>query len=386
MGAFPNEVEHFHNWLRKNGHQFEAGDFVPRRIYGEYLRDVFAEAIRDRGENSVVHIIDDEAIDAAEDGTAVMVSLRSGKTLVSDSVVLAFGNFLPPPVGVKDQSFVNDIRYFGDAWDPENFKRIDQSDNVLIIGTGLTAVDNILTLAHRGHTGRITAISNHGWLPNIHAPADPYPPFADEIARESTVVGLAKTVRAHCNKAANWRSVIDSLRPVTQETWQRLPVTEKRRFMRHMRRIWDVSRHRMPPQCAAVLDRLQGTGQLQIAEGRISVITPSDDGLKITYSKRGKTDILIADAVINCIGSESNYSNIEFPLVRNLMDKGAIKPDELAIGLAALPNGVLLDRDDRPSPWFRTLGTALKGILWESTAMPEIRVQAHRLALDLLAD
>jgi hypothetical protein len=33
-----------------------------------------------------------------------------------------------------------------------------------------------------------------------------------------------------------------------------------------------------------------------------------------------------------------------------------------------------------------TLGTTMKGILWESTAMPEIRLQARRLALDLLSE
>jgi hypothetical protein len=46
----------------------------------------------------------------------------------------------------------------------------------------------------------------------------------------------------------------------------------------------------------------------------------------------------------------------------------------------------VIGKDGEPSKVVRTLGTALKGILWESTAISEIRVQARDLALNLLAD
>ncbi|HEX8636717.1 MAG TPA: hypothetical protein VF692_01545, partial [Pyrinomonadaceae bacterium] len=91
-----------------------------------------------------------------------------------------------------------------------------------------------------------------------------------------------------------------------------------------------------------------------------------------------------ADAIINCIGAESNFGKIDFPLVKSLIERGEIVPDELALGLAATPDGKIISRENKTSGVLRTLGTALRGVLWESTAMPEIRAQARALSLSLL--
>src|SRR3982751_5721153 len=45
MGAFPEDVEHFHKWLRQNNHEYEATSFVPRRIYGEYLQEALTHEL-----------------------------------------------------------------------------------------------------------------------------------------------------------------------------------------------------------------------------------------------------------------------------------------------------------------------------------------------------
>ena len=55
------------------------------------------------------------------------------------------------------------------------------------------------------------------------------------------------------------------------------------------------------------------------------------------------------------------------------------------MGLDASADGEIIGADGDPSGVIHTLGTALKGILWESTAIPEIRLQAHKLSLKLLA-
>ncbi|MEP7076472.1 MAG: hypothetical protein ABI878_11745, partial [Acidobacteriota bacterium] len=91
-----------------------------------------------------------------------------------------------------------------------------------------------------------------------------------------------------------------------------------------------------------------------------------------------------ADVLINCIGSESNFSNLDSPLVKNLISHGSIRNEDLAMGLDATPDGSIIDTNGTPSATLHTLGTALKGVLWESTAIPEIRVQANKLALKLL--
>ncbi|HWY24061.1 MAG TPA: hypothetical protein VNX47_04035, partial [Nevskia sp.] len=58
--------------------------------------------------------------------------------------------------------------------------------------------------------------------------------------------------------------------------------------------------------------------------------------------------------------------------------------DALGLGLLTDAQGALLDRDGQASTWLYTLGPARKGQLWETTAVPEIRVQAQALARRLL--
>jgi uncharacterized NAD(P)/FAD-binding protein YdhS len=384
MGAFPDDIEHFHRWLAANDFDFAPGDFVPRRIYGEYLREVFADAIAGKTQNVRLNLIDDEAIDVLTDVDSALVLLASGEVLPSHRVVLAFGNFLPPNVPTENQDYVASEKYFRNAWDERIGEVIAPNDDIAIIGTGLSAVDAILTLHGRNHAGKITAISKHGWFPAIHAAASPYQPLCNELQQQTTTRGILKTVRRHCSHAENWRAVIDALRPSTQKTWLRLAATEKRKFMRHLRRIWDVSRHRMPPQCAEILQNMRNEGKLEVRRGKIRNIEIVGKKFAVEYLSSGAENSFSVDAIINCIGAESNFGKIEFPLVKSLIERGEIVPDELALGLAATPDGKIISRENRASGVLSTLGTALRGVLWESTAMPEIRAQACTLSLNLL--
>jgi uncharacterized NAD(P)/FAD-binding protein YdhS len=132
------------------------------------------------------------------------------------------------------------------------------------------------------------------------------------------------------------------------------------------------------------LDELQAANQLEILKGRLKNIEPMNGNFNIRFSTLGEDNNLSADAIINCIGSESNFSLINFPLLKNLLSKGLVRTDSLKLGLDALPDGRTLDEFGSVSNKIYTIGTALKGVLWESTAMPEIRIQANRLALSLL--
>jgi uncharacterized NAD(P)/FAD-binding protein YdhS len=175
------------------------------------------------------------------------------------------------------------------------------------------------------------------------------------------------------------------LRPQTQEIWINLPEPEKRYFMQHLSRYWNVARHRIPPECAEILNELQEKNQMEILKGRLRSIGTGGTGkFEITFSTDGVETTVSADAVINCIGSESNFERLESPLVRNLLGKGLIKTDSLKMGIDALPDGRTIDASGAASDVILTAGTALKGVLWESTAMPEIRAQTHKLALSLL--
>lgn len=387
MGGFADNVEHFYTWLKANGYPYEANSFVPRKIFGRYLGELLSES-QNHGTTSKLQLVDDEAIDILADGGQADVVLASGRTIRSDSVVLAFGNFLPPHPSVEDQSFTSSEMYFQDPWNRQMYESIKPDNSIFIVGTGLSMVDLAMHLSKTGHTGRISAISTRGLLPAVHEFGFTYPSFYDEIKDMREITAMLKAVRRHIDAAesngSNWRAVIDSLRPVTQEIWRNLPIAEKRYFKQHLSRYWNVARHRMPAEAAAVLDKMQASGQLQILKGRLKRIDHSDY-FHIAFTTDGVEHSLSTDVLVNCIGSEANYEKLDSPLVKSLMKRGYLRNDPLALGLDAAPDGSVIGTDSRPSDVIHTLGTALKGILWESTAIPEIRTQANRLALKLLA-
>lgn len=382
MGAFPDDVEGFYKWLTANNYNYFSNDFVPRKIYGEYLEEVYSETIGNAGENVVVNSYNDEAVDISIENDQAQIVLKSGETIASDKVILAFGNFLPPHPRTENQEYISAGKYFQNPWDEKISEKLDSNDEVLIVGTSLTMVDTVLTLFNKRHQGKITAISTHGWLPAVHELGFVYPSFADELKDKISVSTLFKIIRRHAKSAetqnSNWRGVIDSLRPATQSLWIHLPDEEKRRFMRHSRRIWDVARHRIPVECREILRQMEDSGQLSILKGRVKKIEiAAENKFKAFYQDKGAMKNIEADAVINCTGSESNFNKLDVPLVKNLLAKNYIRTDSLALGIQAAPNGKISEN-------LYTIGTALKGILWESTAMPEIRTQANQLAVQLL--
>jgi uncharacterized NAD(P)/FAD-binding protein YdhS len=214
--------------------------------------------------------------------------------------------------------------------------------------------------------------------------------FTDELEGSIKITDLMRVVRRHARAAtdneSDWRAVIDSLRPATQKIWLGLPLAEKKYFMQHLSRYWNVARHRMPPEAAATIDELRGSGQLNILKGRLRTIDESPSGaFLIRYSNNELIHDIEADAIVNCIGSESRFDQIDSPLVKGMLAERHIRVDDLRFGLDAMPDGRLIGVDGEPSEVLYTLGTALKGILWESTAIPEIRSQAHQLARVLIA-
>lgn len=389
MGAFPDDLEHFFRWLTDKNYRFAANDFVPRRIYGEYLRELFSTFVAGRNANVVVNLLDDEAVDVLIDEAQAQVILSSGEILYSDRVVLAFGNFPPPHPKVTDQSFRRAKKYFQNPWCASLPQNIKPDEDVFIIGTGLTMADVVLSLRHAAHKGKIFALSTRGLIPAVHELGHSYPSFGDELNSQTQITDLLKIVRRHIEKAAtegkDWRGVIDSLRPHTQNIWLNLPKAEKRYFMHHLSRYWNVARHRMPPEAAKILSEMQMNNQLEILKGRLREINLGEnEKFEVLYASGGTQHQVSADAFVNCIGSESNFKRIESLLVKNLLKKGYIRNDCLNLGIDATPDGKIIDESGAVSEKVFTIGTALKGVLWESTAMPEIRAQANKFALALL--
>lgn len=398
MTAFPNDSGHFLRWLYYNyseladflPHEVTASTFIPRKVYGLYIQSILEEALATAPKHVKLERVTDEVIAVEKIQTAsserARVFLKHQGAIAADKIVLALGN---SPNTLPQAS--DNIR---NAWSAEALEDLDPSDDVLLIGTGLTMVDMVLSLHERNHKGKIYAVSRRGLSPQRHQATKPYPAFLTVGNAPKTALGIWRLLRAEVKKAESdgydWRAVIDSLRPITQKVWQQLPLQEQQRFLRHAVPYWDMHRHRIAQQVAEVLDQLLASGQLTIAAGRIQKQQQNGNGVTVIIQPRknksqsSSSYALQVNRVVNCTGVAADYRKSSHPLVESLRSQNLIRPNSNGLGIASAVNGALLNGTSKPSNLLYTIGTPRKGDLWETIAVPELRGQAKTLAETLL--
>jgi uncharacterized NAD(P)/FAD-binding protein YdhS len=392
MGATSKDPEHFLKWAQEQGVPTGKGDFLSRRLYRDYIFDLLQKAQQARGNGpTFVHLCEEITdIEAGQNG-AVLLG-QDNAPFRADKAVLALGNFPPRHPPVQNGSALSRWRYVRDPWAPGFLSSLGKDETVFLIGTGQTTVDLLIALYRRGHQGRIVAVSRRGLLPLAHRGFEHYPSFFEEIKDTKRLLEVFQTVRFHLKRAEalgiDVRAVIDSLRLDTQALWSGLPHAEKRRFLRHLFRYWEIIRSRIPPESQALLEELRASGQLEVLAGRIRDLVESEAAMEVRYSPTGATrdEVVQAALVINTIGPEPDCLKVDHPLVKNLIRRGLIRPGPAGLGLDAQPNGAIIGRDGIVSGVLYTLGSPMKGVLWEVIAAPEIRVQAEQLAGLLLED
>jgi uncharacterized NAD(P)/FAD-binding protein YdhS len=390
MGAYPEDPEHFLKWVRERGEDADQWDFLPRKLYRDYILGLLDNAQRSRTDGPSFEYIQEEVIDLEPVHGGIEIHTKGGAVFTADKAVLALGNFPPRRPDVQNHKALDSSRYMNEPWRSGVLDSLNPAAPIFLIGTGQTTVDLVLGLHKKGHTGGIIAVSRRGLLPLAHSVFEQYPTFYDEIKGSSSLLHIFRVVRKHLDLAGEMgvdlRAVIDSLRPATQIIWQGLPQEEKKRFLRHLFRYWEIIRSRIPPQSEAIIQEMRTSGQLEVFPGRVCDLVEVEGAMEVHYLPRDgtKTEVFVAARVINCIGPEADYSRIEHPLIKNLFRKGMIRPGPAQLGIDALPNGVILGADGAPSDVLFTLGSTMKGVLWEVIAVPEIRVQAAQIAQLLL--
>jgi uncharacterized NAD(P)/FAD-binding protein YdhS len=315
MGAWAEDEGHFLTWLRLRYPSAVGGAFVQRSLYGEYLAEMLSEAERTLGGGALQRITG-SAVDAQIEESGVRVTLQGGRELLGDAMVLALGNFAPLDPPIPNREFYRDPRYTRDPWSAGALDGIDASDDILLIGTGLTMFDIALELRDRGHRGRMIALSRRGLIPQFHRastakPAHHAPP-ADIDEWPNTTRGMLRRVRDELRKAEkhgiDWREVVTSLRPVTGRLWGRLNSAERSRFLEKVRPFWDTHRHRAAPEIGAAIESLLESGRLELRAARICDLQSVAGGVDATLRARGvrETERLTVRRVINCTGPDSD--------------------------------------------------------------------------------
>ena len=393
LSAFPDQPNHFQNWLQLTSPGACEQEFCSRQSYGRYMQQLVSQVLEWPSLNGfrfTWHNQTAQAVEVAANGQGATVRLRNGLELASSYVVLALGNFPPPMPITHSTDYLKHPGYHGNPWAQGALHNIGPTDSVVLIGTGLTAVDMLLGLRADGHQGPITAVSRHGRWPTAHQfQATPYPDFyASDLAGCDTVLAVLRVVRRHVQTAEaqgiNWRMVLDSLRPHLGKIWAGWPLPEQARFLRHVAGIWSVLRHRSPPQNASVVDEMHQTGQVRSETGRVRNIIPVRQGLQVTVQKgQHPPSTISAQHVIICTGPLLDYRRIQEPIVAGLREQGHLLSDSLGLGIQTDEKGALLAANGQTSGILFTIGPSRRPAYFESTAVPELREQAVALAQEL---
>lgn len=387
MSALPSEPAHFLDWLRENDWPGAAPDlFAPRKLYGEYLEYLLQQEVRRRGAAQFRKICA-EAVDIRPLAKGVEVAFHDGSALRAGRVVLALGN----PASSSASAGISGIGEWGHVspWIGDALRVGFSGERILLIGTGLTAIDAALALLAQSPACEVYALSRRGLLPQVHdlrrAPAPP-PEFEERGNLRAMFRQLRSRIQSLREADGCWRSAVDALRPVSDQIWQELPLADQRRFLRHLRTYWETHRHRMAPQVRRRVDGYRERGSLRVIAGRIREATRKGNGVELTVAGRGGQECrLKVHRVINCSGIHENYHESPRPLIRSLVGSGLATANDLGIGFRTDSAGALVDANGRVSTTLFTLGPPRRGELFETTAVPEIRLQAEALARHLAA-
>jgi uncharacterized NAD(P)/FAD-binding protein YdhS len=377
MSAFEDQPLHFVDWMERqaaymlNGAPAAELAFVPRHVYGAYLRDLLG-ALKPAPE-----MLHDEVVAIELSDGLSRLRCASGRVLLANLVVLATGNDRPatPEIpGLKEAPF-----WRPDSWGMDAFTGLDPSLPVLLMGTGPTAVDAVITLLDRGYVGPIYAVSRRGLLPRRHAIGGAVLPI--QLPPHAGLGELTRFVRQEADASGeNWRGVIDALFPFLQGIWQSLSLAERRQFLRHLRPWWDVHRQRMPEKIAARIDAASASGQLHVLAARITACEASAVWLR----QRGGCDTrLEVGRVVNCSGPCTDPARSDDALTLAMLRDGLARPDECRLGLEVTRGGALLSRSGTVSQNLFALGPPTRGAFWDITAIPVIRRQSEVLAQHL---
>jgi uncharacterized NAD(P)/FAD-binding protein YdhS len=383
MSIDNDRQEDFVDWLTEKGYPGDGRSYVPRGLYRNYVLDRSGELISGNRANAKFTFIHDQAVDILMDKKVIL--LKSGQEVRFDKGVLAIGNFQKTQLKMYDGSYT-DIRTYSN-WYTGVDKDLSRSGTVFIVGTGLTMADAVLSLNAGGFEGQVVALSRRGLMPIPESGAKAYPSFYSEVEGLDKVLDIFKVIRSKMSGLPDGRMdagpVVDSLRPHILEVWMKLSMWERKDFLEHLSPIWNMCRHRIPRESFEVIKRWVECGRLKIVSGRIAAIGKKAEGnYVIEYLKRQTRERvrINADAILNCMGPELDYSKVDCPLVKRLIAKGIVIPDSLQLGLQCCQDGSLTDRAGHSSTSLYTLGATRRGIVWESTAVPEIREQARKLS------
>ncbi|KQX14790.1 hypothetical protein ASC82_05755 [Streptomyces sp. Root431] len=427
MTVRAGDPEHFTRWLEARavvlGTRTDHVDarsgiaFPPRALYGDYLEQCARSALnRLAARGSRIRLVRSAVVDVArEDGSLVAYTAdRTPHAL--DHAVLCVGTGEPAdPHGLTGTP--------GFIADPYPVVRrlagIGERDRVVVVGSGLTAVDVVLQLTAAGHTGEIVMASRRGVLPSVRQrPVERELRYFTAahfraVAARGGRLTIDEVVSLMGAELADAGSGLDSVSeeiascgvedPVARlrrqydlvdgadpglrllqravpdtgpDVWPLLPEHERTRLLRdHYRTVMSLCCPMPPASAATLLDRAD-RGLLRIVRGVERLTARPDGGFRLV----GDSGVEDADVVVNAVSPGSaRVPRGASALVDALVRRGlAVRHPRGGVHVARSTSGLLADGEtDRR---IHVLGDLASGSLFFTFGVPSLVDRAVDIA------
>lgn len=411
----PSDSEAFQRWWTERdlvktdpGACVADGTLYPRRKdFGRFVAETLRQHETLPTGSSISHV-QDVAQDIAPAGSGFTVCTRGGLAIAADMVIVATGNALPRLPTEFDAIAPSHPGIIAVPTDLARVRAIPNSARVLVLGTGLTALDILSSLLRSGHAGQITAVSRRGLRPAPQRPAGslasdapvlhwpsridgPLPHFLAEVARAPTVRNMVRALRARIRQAEAagdlWYTPYDELRDGLWQLWPSFPLHEKRRFLQRLRPWYDNFRFRSPPQSEAMVRQAEAAGRVCFRASRIRAVScDPDEVLRVAMRDRGslRERVETFDAVINCTGVDTVAGVRDNPFLSSLMHRGLISVDPTGVGLAVDQDCRAIAADGRVRDALRIVGPPTSGAFADQVGAAFIAARIQRSLADWL--
>ena len=306
-------------------HEALAHTFLPRQLFGEYVRQRLYESVAQRPD-VVFSVVNDTAKSCVTESGRYRIGLERNAPVIADVL------FLATAYGLSSTSAEGALKPF-ESVAPD---RLAAARQIALIGSGLTMVDVLLAARRDGFHGTALVVSRRGQLPRPHAPKGVVPKEIG-LPRSKRVSLLAAAIRISCEMAEEsgtpWQAVINGLRPSLPDIWQALPTDEQARFLRHLRPFWDSHRHRLPMEVHSRLMAEFAEGRAILLHGSVQALARDAGGFKLTLLSRGSREpsLVEADLAFDCTGFRPD---LDQPLIASLFERDLARPDAHRLGLA----------------------------------------------------
>jgi uncharacterized NAD(P)/FAD-binding protein YdhS len=379
MSLRSEQVDHFYHWLLANPEKWQdeynipslsGDDAVPRRLFGTYVNQLYNDAREiadDRG--IAVETITGEATEIFDTKSGVRLHI-SNREREFDQVFVCVGN-TSPAIGQELKGLRG---YFHDAW-PEDIimEGIPNDEPVAILGSGLTAIDAMITLQENGHRAPITMISRLGLLPKVRNKAKPYelrflsprnlqketrngkaPLSLNEAITlltkelnnaelhfgpdasfykpkdESHIEVLKQDISRVKNGHANYFAVLKAIDKDAGLIWNALSLDARAQFDQFFSTLWNTHCYPMPMRNGQRVLRALETGELAVRGGFREIAHEKSTGEFHIKIRQGPAETIHRTRyLINATGQGLDIANSASSILQSGVENGVLIPHPL---------------------------------------------------------